>query len=285
MLAMKIERISENSIRCTLTSFDLSVRDLNIKELAYGTDKVRKLFTEMMTRASNEVGFEADGTPIMIEAIPLSSDSIQLVITKVDNPEELDARFSRFSPGPQGAGAKPGKDNDWLHKLTSELLEGAAGFLAQVQSAQENAGQANLAGNIPGQAGPQGPQAIPLAPGLPPGKPVIKKAANGDAQKPEIPEVSVRAIGFDDLDTVFEAVHAGGFYSGESILYKKPENGKYVLLIRGNRENHASFAKVCNIMTEYGYSIHTTQGTGAYFDEHYQVITPSPAIKTLAAVK
>ena len=39
---MKIERVNENQIRCTLTSFDLSVRNLNLRELAYGTEKARK---------------------------------------------------------------------------------------------------------------------------------------------------------------------------------------------------------------------------------------------------
>ena len=36
---MKIERINENQIRCTLTSFDLSVRNMNLGELAYGSEK------------------------------------------------------------------------------------------------------------------------------------------------------------------------------------------------------------------------------------------------------
>lgn len=36
---MKIERVSENQIRCTLSSFDLSVRNLNLRELAYGTER------------------------------------------------------------------------------------------------------------------------------------------------------------------------------------------------------------------------------------------------------
>ena len=279
---MKIERISENSIKCTLTSFDLSVRDLNIKELAYGTDKVRKLFTEMMTRASNEVGFEADGTPIMIEAIPLSSDSIQLVITKVDNPEELDARFSRFSPGLQGQNPRgQNKGEDWLHRLTSELLEGAAGFLAQVQNAQE-------AGKHPGPNAPDSgsPQGIPV-PGAvlagTAGKPQEKNRKT--VQEPQIPEVTWRAIGFDDLNTVLEAVKAAAFYSGESTLYKKPGTEKYALLIKGTREDHESFAKVCNILTEYGYSIHTTSGTGAYYEEHYDVIAKSPAISRLAKIR
>ena len=41
---MKIERINENQIRCTLTSFDLSARNINLVELAYGTEKARKAF-------------------------------------------------------------------------------------------------------------------------------------------------------------------------------------------------------------------------------------------------
>ena len=57
---MKIERINENQIRCTLSSFDLSVRNLNLGELAYGSEKARKLFREMIQKASNEVGFEAE---------------------------------------------------------------------------------------------------------------------------------------------------------------------------------------------------------------------------------
>lgn len=87
---MKIERINENQIRCTLTSFDLSARNINLVELAYGTEKARKLFREMIQKASNEVGFEAEDIPLMVEAIPLSSESIMLVITKIEDPEELD---------------------------------------------------------------------------------------------------------------------------------------------------------------------------------------------------
>ena len=84
---MKIERINENQIRCTLTSSDLSARNLNLGELAYGTEKAKKLFHEMIQKASNEVGFEADDIPLMVEAIPLSSESIMLIITKIEDPE------------------------------------------------------------------------------------------------------------------------------------------------------------------------------------------------------
>ena len=70
-------------------------------------------------KASNEVGFEADDIPLMVEAIPLSSESIMLIITKIEDPEELDTRFSRFSPG---------NEDEPLTALANELLEARTAF-------------------------------------------------------------------------------------------------------------------------------------------------------------
>ena len=95
---MKIEKVSDNQIRCTLTKEDLASRQLKISELAYGTDKAKNLFRDMMQKANFEFGFEAEDIPLMIEAVPVSGDSIVLIITKVEDPEELDTRFSRFAP-------------------------------------------------------------------------------------------------------------------------------------------------------------------------------------------
>lgn len=99
---MKIERVNENQIRCTLNKDDLASRQLKISELAYGSDKAKELFRDMMQQASYEVGFEAEDIPLMIEAIPISADCIVLIVTKVENPEELDTRFSKFSPSDDG---------------------------------------------------------------------------------------------------------------------------------------------------------------------------------------
>ena len=94
---MKIEKISDNQIRCTLTKEDLDSHQIRISELAYGTDKAKKLFREMMQQAQIEFGFEADNIPLMIEAIPVNGESVILIVTKVEDPEELDTRFSKFS--------------------------------------------------------------------------------------------------------------------------------------------------------------------------------------------
>ena len=83
---MKIEKVNDHQSRCTLTKADLADRELKISELAYGTEKAKSLFRDMMQQASAKFGFEADDIPLMIEAIPLNADCIVLVITKVEDP-------------------------------------------------------------------------------------------------------------------------------------------------------------------------------------------------------
>ena len=95
---MKIEKVNDHQIRCTLTREDLASRRLKMSELAYGSEKARDLFRDMMEKANIEYGFEAGNIPLMIEAIPVSGECIVLVITKVEDPEELDTRFSKFAP-------------------------------------------------------------------------------------------------------------------------------------------------------------------------------------------
>ena len=69
-VCMKIEKINENQIRCTLTKEALVSRELKISELAYGTEKAKNLFRDMMEQASSDFGVEAENTPLMIEASP-----------------------------------------------------------------------------------------------------------------------------------------------------------------------------------------------------------------------
>lgn len=79
---MKIEKVNDHQIRCTLTKADLADRELKISELAYGTEKAKSLFRDMMQQASLKFGFEAEDIPLMIEAIPLNSDCIVLIILR-----------------------------------------------------------------------------------------------------------------------------------------------------------------------------------------------------------
>lgn len=135
---MKIERISENQIRCTLNRGDLQERQLSIKEFAYGTPKARSLFREMMQKASVEVGFDANNIPLMIEAIPLSGEGIMLIITRIEDPEELDTRFARFAPTLEedAEEALTGPDSSLAYTTGAEDILQALGSLLGTEKEQ-----------------------------------------------------------------------------------------------------------------------------------------------------
>ena len=242
---MKIERINDNQIRCTLTSLDLSTRNLNLGELAYGSEKARNLFREMIQKAYNEVGFEADDIPLMVEAIPLSNESIMLVITKIEDPDELDTRFSRFSPFSD-------ETTSTLSHLASELLEGAEGLSRLLGDSLSAMLPDNSLSGETGEAQPSGP--------------------------------SVRIYAFDSLDRVSEASLAVGIYDGLNTLYKKPGTHQYYLVLRDDGRDSLGFSRVCNILSEYGSKIRHEYASEAYYVEHYEVICQDRALQILSRI-
>lgn len=250
---MKIERINENQIRCTLSSFDLSVRNLNLGELAYGSEKARNLFREMIQKASNEVGFDAEDIPLMVEAIPLSNESVMLVITRIEDPEELDTRFSRFSP--------PTEDED--HALaSSELLEGADNLLDFIKK------------ELGGMPLPDGNTIAVVGTGT-------ENQAQAPAQESE-QAVCQRIYRFKNLDQVIDAAHAAGpVFTGSNTLYKNPDSGRYYLVISNEGVDKQMFSRASNILTEYGRKLHQGAAQEAYYREHYEIIVSDGALQKL----
>lgn len=247
---MKIERINDNQIRCTLTSFDLSVRNINLVELAYGTEKARKLFREMIQKASNEVGFEAEDIPLMVEAIPLSSESIMLVITKIEDPEELDTRFAKFSPSSEeGQGSL-------LSQLANELLEGAEDTLSYLEpDTVEEAG----------------------------GKDGSDETGSQPARKVSV--AASRTFRFNSLDRISEASRAvEGIYSGVNTLYKKPGTRQYYLIVKREECADLDFSRMCNILAEYAVKLPQEGASEAYFNEHYEIMIKNQALQNLAKI-
>lgn len=94
---MKIEKLNDKQIKIFLNHNDLEERNIKISELAYGSEKAQVLFKDMMEKATQECGFYVDTNRFIIEAIPYSSDSIVLIITKLSEDEDLLDRLSAYT--------------------------------------------------------------------------------------------------------------------------------------------------------------------------------------------
>ena len=77
---MKIEKINDRQIRCILTKEDLEDRKIRLSELVYGGEKARGLFRDMLMKAADELGFDYNNNPLMVEAVPTGHEQLVLII-------------------------------------------------------------------------------------------------------------------------------------------------------------------------------------------------------------
>lgn len=263
---MKIEKVNDNQIRCTLTREDLDHRQLKISELAYGTEKAKSLFREMMQQASYEFGFEAEDIPLMIEAIPLSSDAIILIITKVEYPEELDTRFSKFSETSEEYENLPAESS------SEAISEGADNILDLFGKLQKKQNDSNSKKSF-----------VPLKDAI--SKKVEKAQDTAEDGPVSVPVEVSKLFVFNSLDTLGElSLILSSFYDDYNTLYKKADSSRYCLVIRKGHHSPEDFNKVCNILSEYSHQEKHLPATEAYMDEHYNVLIPQRAIQTLAKI-
>ena len=249
---MKIEKINDNQIRCTLNSDDLATRQIKLSELAYGSEKAKNLFRDMMIQAQDECGFEADNLPLMIEAIPITADSIVLIITKVEDPEELDTRFSKFAPS---------LDDDSAHTPDIPAITGADDILDIFQKLCE--------GKLKKSSGTKKEKKSPAT------QPNTESTDEGE--KPEI----IRIFHFSDLDGVIDASRGlNNCYDGENTLYRDAA-GQYLLVLHQAGCTPEDFNKVCNILSEYGRGKACTPAREAFLGEHGETIAKGRALQDL----
>lgn len=243
---MKIEKINDNQIRCTLTRADLAARQLQLSELAYGTEKAKSLFHDMMQQAAFEFGFEADDIPLMIEAIPASADSIVLIITKVEDPEELDTRFSKFAPSPGG---------DWesAKENALEKLEGAEELLNLIGKVKESVSA------------------------------ISEKPSKDTAEEEKKP--SLRFFSFETMDQVIQAAHLlKSIYFGSNTLYKDQKADLYILVLTQSDLKTRDFNRICNMLSEFGSLEKASSASLAFLEEHCEMLVSGDAVQQLAEI-
>ena len=252
---MKIEKVNDNQIRCTLTKQDLADRKIDLRELAYGSEKAKGLFHDMIQQANYEFGFEANDIPLMVEAIPLSSETLILLITKVEYPEELDTRFSKFSEPDEdmlftqdasvsGVASPKGADDilDMFHKLCEE----------QKASQKKNA------------------------------KNSCREETPGDEGTPKGTLDLTKLFVFSSMEQLERLAHVlCGFYHGVNDLYRDNKK-QYCLFVHKSGHTPEEFNKVCNMICEYGTQKNYSAAVGAYYDEHAQKILSHRALQVLA---
>ncbi len=261
---MKIEKINDNQIRCTLNKSDLIDRELKISELAYGTEKAKALFRDMIQQAFYEFGFEVDDIPLMIEAIPVSTECLILVITKVEDPDELDTRFSKFSSfNVHSTSDKSDHDEDDEDSYADEIINS---FEQLEDDLGEDLEESSKEEDTLVEA-----EAVDMEPPAKPGIPAPSKLT--------------KIYSFRSLQEVVELAYIMlGTYNGVNTLYKNPLTSTYYLVVSMSDHTPEEFNKICNIISEYGKVERSTYASASFYKEHYEIIVKDHALQILSVM-
>ncbi len=252
---MKIEKINDSQIRCILTKNELEMRDLKLSEIAYGSAKVKKLFRDMMQLAYVQCGFEAENIPLAIEVVPFR-DYASITITKVEDPEELDTRYSRFAPG----------------------VDSQGGFLSELDKLFRSiTSAAPMQGNNDDLPFDESTDALPFAAPRTdtPEQVTFKEAVN-------------RYFYFDTWEELFDLAHSTKDVTAfGSTLYRSAngsQDGEYLLeIIKGDLSDD-DFADICSFVSEFGSMASTVETFPYYLTEHYEVILKGDALARLKEI-
>jgi adapter protein MecA 1/2 len=277
--SMKLERLSENQIRCTLNKADLADRELLLNELAYGTDKAKELFRDMMEQAAEELDFEVNDIPLMIEAIPVSPDCLILIITKVEDPEELDTRFSRFSKYADIEIDDEDSEEEDNNEDSLDIFDNASSLLETISDIMDNIEQVKKqteSGN--------NPTFVPLSAALRENN-AKKKAEKGKAKKKDTSQTGYRVFSFQNINDISKAaVMVAPIYHDNNSLYKSPKDNLYYLIVNQESVDLENYQRACNLLSEYGTKIKANYAMPYYFAEHFKLIIKGDAIQTLSSI-
>ena len=284
---MKLEKLSDTQIRCTLSKEDLSQRQLHLSELAYGSEKAKELFRDMMQQASIELGFEADNIPLMIEAIPISNDCLVLVVTKVEDPDELDTRFSRFSK----INVDDSFDEDFSDIDDADFEE--MDFLDDEDdidmddeplpfSPSSDFDNADSDASTSSKERSAIDDALDL---IAPFTQAIAQAKKEAMRKKKENRSSVQDCQYYSFQNFSQAAQLGAFlapfFEGESSLYKDSFSNNYYMILRKTQSENDTFHRACNIAADFGVRISASYATPAYFREHFETILEENAVEML----
>lgn len=187
-----------------------------------------------------------------------------LIVTKVEDPEELDTRFSKFTPSPEDTEDLSDTDDE-IYSSADDILDIfkrlGSDILSKTAELHSISGTADL--------------------------PSDTETTSGDASsEDEEPQKTILRIyefrTLNEVSCLSEQLPAD-FKCGNT-LYKNPNNGHYYLVLSSEGVSRTVFGSICRLASEFGSIQKASANTLYYFDEHYETIIRENALQILRSL-
>ena len=250
---MEIIKTSDNQIKCTLDIHDLEVRRINLDKISYGSEESRALVEEMMRVAAEKFDFRANDLPLVVEAIPYENKLVFL-ITRVEFPEELDTRFSRFTDADE--------DEYQVPEAPGYAEDNSSNFFSHLDNAIKEAKK--ITRKVRAEEKPE------------------NEITLSDKKKPAPVRMIYAFRSMDEL--IFLATVITKKYHLPSSVYRAGANSSILLLVSQGDNTPEQYRTICDIISEYSCKDRRSSGSDAFLMEHYTPILAENALEVLASL-
>ncbi len=173
----------------------------------------------------------------------------------MEDPEELDTRFSNFAPSVRG-GSIDSQLDSIIHSITEnpEAVLDLFKQLKQKTAELKNSMSSNVREVKQSPAVAEASEEVPLS----------------------------KAFSFDSLDLISRLAEViTPIYDGPNSLYKDRKTGRYILIINKASYSAPDFNKICNMISEYGQFERLTPATEAFLEEDGDLLIRDDALSKL----
>ena len=288
---MEMARVSDTQIRFILDKDDLQKKDMDFKDLAFSSDKANKLFKELLSIAQVSLGFELNGDPIVVEAVPLGDGRVMLMVNKVDKDDTRHDRLARL------ASLEDMDMSMFEHvELTDERYEDSDEdsdeILFDMEDDEEETDSDGDTVTVESEPSPETAkqktqEELNAVENLLRG---IMNNSNrtsaGHLKKdPNEKKRNEAVFYFENISNVIAASHlVRGMYHSTNSLYKNEHEGRLYLYLMCDRDKEEQFRKACAALCEFGDPCRSTYATKHYLDEHFKLIRKDNALQTLSTL-
>ncbi|NLC69580.1 MAG: adaptor protein MecA [Clostridiaceae bacterium] len=88
---MKIEKISDNKIKVTISLNDLKERNIDLESLTYNSNAAQELLWDMIEQAETQYGFDFSNAHIVFEPVCDMAEGFIITITQLDENTDLES--------------------------------------------------------------------------------------------------------------------------------------------------------------------------------------------------
>lgn len=261
---MDFRRIDKNTVQCRMTEEEMQEYGFQIEDFFTDQDKARDFLEELVERAEEEVGYEAEGGMVSMQLMRMPDNS--LTITFSDrNPDSLQNMLYHIQQMAEMI------DEKTAEEIVDSLQQG----MEQHSAAEKVHSSENMKDFQKKNAPESGEQTEAY-------RKHMQQIEKLQREKEKRQINAAKVYSFDNMENLEQfALEFSSKKNISSKLYRDKKAGKYYLLVKKGKLKMEEYQHLCRRLMDYGSLCSEQPFVEQYCKEHYECMINKHVLRVL----